>query len=293
MTHENPPPPATERYRTTEERLGTNGVAHRAVGSPEAARANLAWWDADAAEYLRTHGDLLGETEFLWCPEGWREVDLGLLGNVADTDVLEIGCGAAACGRWLRQAGARAVGMDLSGGMLDHAVAGNERSGMTVPLVQANAESLPFTDGCFDIACSAFGGLPFVPSLEVAFAEVARVLRPGGSWVFAVTHPLRWIFPDDPGPAGLTVTQPYFDRTPYAEVDAAGRATYVEYHRTLGDFVRALQGAGFRLLDIVEPEWPAGNTHTWGQWSPLRGKFFPGTAIFRCRRDEGPSGHHR
>ena len=31
--------------------------------------------------------------------------------------------------------------------------------------------------------------------------EVARVLRPGGRWVFAVNHPMRWIFPDDPGPS--------------------------------------------------------------------------------------------
>src|SRR5690349_23010429 len=32
--------------------------------------------------------------------------------------------------------------------------------------------------------------------------EVARVLRPGGRWVFSVTHPVRWSFPDDPTEAG-------------------------------------------------------------------------------------------
>jgi hypothetical protein len=116
------------------------------------------------------------------------------------------------------------------------------------------------------------------------FREVARVLRPGGSWVFAVTHPMRWIFPDDPGPNGLRVTGSYFDRTPYVEVDADGRATYVEHHRTLGDFIRALTGAGLTLFDLVEPTWPDGHADEWGQWSPLRGALFPGTAIFRCRR---------
>ena len=78
--------------------------------------------------------------------------------------------------------------------------------------------------------------------------------------MFAVNHPMRWMFSDDPGPDGLTVTQPYFDRTPYVEVDAAGLPTYVEHHRTLGDRVR----------DTV-----------WGQWSPLRGALFPGTACGR------------
>jgi hypothetical protein len=114
--------------------------------------------------------------------------------------------------------------------------------------------------------------------------EVARVLRPGGRWVFAVTHPIRWIFPDDPGPSGLTVTQSYFDRTPYVEVDDSGRATYVEHHRTAGDFVRQIVGAGLTLVDLIEPEWPDGHTRNWGQWSPLRGKLFPGTAIFSCRK---------
>jgi SAM-dependent methyltransferase len=170
--------------------------------------------------------------------------------------------------------------MDLSAGMLRHAREGNARTGRAVPLLQATAESLPLASGSVDSACSAFGAVPFVASVDAVFAEVNRVLRPGGRWVFSVTHPMRWIFPDDPGPGGLTVTQPYFDRTPYVEVGEGGTATYVEYHRTMGDYVRALAGAGFRLYDVVEPEWPVGHTRTWGQWSPLRGKLFPGTAIF-------------
>jgi hypothetical protein len=115
-------------------------------------------------------------------------------------------------------------------------------------------------------------------------AEVARVLRPGGRWVFSVTHPMRWCFPDDPGPGGLTVTTSYFDRRPYVEVDASGTPTYVEHHRTLGDRVRDLVAAGFVVRDVVEPEWPPDHDRPWGQWSPLRGRLFPGTAIFVADR---------
>ncbi|MGA6165059.1 class I SAM-dependent methyltransferase [Amycolatopsis magusensis] len=276
--------PPADRHERAEERLGTAAVAYREVGSSEAAAANLAWWDADADQYLETHGEFLGEADFLWCPEGLREADLGLLGDVAGRRVLEVGCGSAPCARWLTAQGAHTVALDLSAGMLRHAREAAARTGIEVPLVQANAEFLPLAGGTFDAACSAFGALPFVPSVEAVFAEVHRVLRPGAPWVFAVTHPMRWIFPDDPGPAGLTATQPYFDRTPYVEVDGEGSATYVEYHRTLGDYVRALSGAGLELLDLIEPEWPAGHTRVWGQWSPLRGKLFPGTAIFRTRK---------
>ena len=60
---------------------------------------------------------------------------------------------------------------------------------------------------------------------------------------------------------------------------------YVEHHRTLGDRVRDVVAAGFRLVDLVEPEWPVWNTSEWGGWSPLRGNLIPGSAIFVCERD--------
>ena len=51
------------------------------------------------------------------------------------------------------------------------------------------------------VFCS-FGALQFVADIDVAVAETARVLRPGGRFAFSVTHPTRWSFPDDPSEAG-------------------------------------------------------------------------------------------
>jgi hypothetical protein len=34
------------------------------------------------------------------------------------------------------------------------------------------------------------------------------------------------------------------------------------------------------VLDLVEPEWPAGHDRVWGGWGPERGRWLPGTAIF-------------
>lgn len=265
--------------------LGTADVVQRTVGTAESVAASRRWWDADAEDYLAAHSEFLGRADFVWCPEGLRESEAGLLGELTGCRVLEVGCGSAPCARWLTTQGARAVGLDLSAVMLRHAVRAARDTGITVPLVQADAGRLPFADGSFDLACSAFGAVPFVADSAAVMREVARVLRPGGRWVFAVTHPMRWIFPDDPGDAGLTVAQSYFDRTPYVEVDALGLPTYVEHHRTMGDRVREIVAAGLLLEDVVEPEWPIGLRREWGQWSPLRGALFPGTAIFCCRRD--------
>ena len=72
------------------------------------------------------------------------------------------------------------------------------------------------------------------------------MLRPGGRFVVSVNHPMRWPFPDYPDPEDLQVTSSYFDRTPYVETDDDGATVYVEHHRTVGDWVRAVVGAGLR-----------------------------------------------
>ena len=258
------------------------GIGRRAADATASARANRRWWDSDADSYHAEHGTFLGQADFVWCPERLREEDVHLLGDVSDKRILEVGSGAAMCSRWLAAHGARPIAFDISAGMLRHARDGALATGVDVPLVQADAQWLPFATDAFDLAFTAFGAVPFVADSAGVMREVARILRPGGRWVFAASHPIRWIFPDDPGPDGLTASTPYFDRTPYVEFDSRGVPTYVEHHRTLGDRVREIVGAGFTLVDLIEPEWPAGLTDTWGQWSPLRGAVLPGTAIYVC-----------
>jgi SAM-dependent methyltransferase len=258
--------------------------ARRDLSADESRRASRGWWDQDADEYQAEHGEFLGDVDLCWCPEGLREADASLLGPVEGKRVLEVGCGAASSSRWLATQGASAVALDLSSGMLRHAAAGGQRSGVRVPLVQADAMALPFASDSFDIAFTAFGAVPFVDDSATVMREVFRVLRPGGRWVFSATHPMRWVFLDDPGSDGLVAVPSYFDRRPYVEFADSGEATYLEQHRTLGDRIRELVGAGFVLDDLVEPEWPEGHEQVWGQWSPLRGRLFPGTAIFRAHK---------
>lgn len=100
--------------------------------------------------------------------------------------ILDVGCGtgalvAALADRWH---GARVTGVDISAGML--AVASRAIDGLPdavgnrVTLVQAPADGLPFDDGSFDIAVTAFV-LQLVPSRHRALLEVRRVLAPGGT----------------------------------------------------------------------------------------------------------------
>lgn len=243
-------------------------------------RANRGYWDSAADAYQADHGEFLRDDGFVWGPEGLDEAVAGLLGPVEGRRVLEVGCGAAQCSRWLAGRGALPVGIDLSHRQLQHSRRLDAGTRRAVPVLVADAGRLPFADGSFDLACSAYGAVPFVADSAAVMREVARVLRPGGRWVFSVTHPFRWCFPDDPGPDGLTAHDSYFDRRPYVETDARGRVVYAEHHRTVGDRVRELVAAGFRLVDLVEPEWPDSHDRAWGGWSRLRGRLVPGTAVF-------------
>jgi len=262
-------------------------AARRDADALETARANRTWWDDEADGYYAEHGAFLGDDDFVWGPEGLRESDAGLLGEVSERHLLEIGAGAAQCSRYAARRGAQVVATDISGGMLRRGADLNRRftdqTGLTVPLVQCDATSLPFADGSFDTVFTSYGAVPFVADSAALMSEAARVLRPGGKFVFSTTHPFRWALPDDPGYPGLTVNNSYFDRTPYVEQES-GATTYVEHHRTMGDRVRELTGAGLRLVNLVEPQWPLHNTQVWGGWSPLRGALIPGTAIFVCQR---------
>ncbi|MEJ7630547.1 MAG: class I SAM-dependent methyltransferase [Nocardioidaceae bacterium] len=256
----------------------------RAVTAEETLRANRADWDRTADDYQREHGEFLRDVGFVWCPEGLDEAEARLLGDVDGRRVLEIGCGAGQCSRWLVTRGASVAGVDLSLRQLQHSRRIDDSTAISVPTACATATSLPIASGSVDIVCSAFGAFPFIVDIGVALGEVARVLRPGGRLVFSVVHPTRWMFPDDPSADGLTVSRSYFDRTPYVETDATGRPTYVEPHHTLEDWTRALVGAGLTLTYLHEPAWPAGHDRVWGAWGPVRGMLVPGTLIISAAK---------
>lgn len=94
---------------------------------------------------------------------------------------LDCGCGTGANLAMLREFG-RAVGIDLTWGGLVFARTRGEGS-----VAQATASGLPFADASFDLVTS-FDMLQCVPdrSEAAAFAEIARVLRPGGHAVLNV-----------------------------------------------------------------------------------------------------------
>lgn len=144
----------------------------------------------DAVSGGRPYGAVMNADHLELCAsEGWREVlrDLILPYALADTrlgdDVLEVGPGPGMATDLLRVDLVRLTAVELDEGLADALAA--RLAGTNVEVVHADATAMPFEDGRFSGAVS-FTMLHHVPTGDLQnrlFAEVARVLRPGGIFV--------------------------------------------------------------------------------------------------------------
>lgn len=106
---------------------------------------------------------------------GWRRATLASLSMQPGHVVVDLGCGTGDLSAGARAAGALAVGVDLSAGMLAQAA---KRRGIGT-LLRADAGKLPLADGSCDGAVSGFALRNF-ESVEAVLHECGRVVRGGG-----------------------------------------------------------------------------------------------------------------
>jgi ubiquinone/menaquinone biosynthesis C-methylase UbiE len=131
-------------------------------------------------------------------------------GSELGEHVLELGAGLGAATKELALRAARLTSLEY-----DHAFAaklGARINGMSVTVIQGDAATLPFSDGTFSSAIAILM-LHHLRSGELqdrAFAEIARVLMPGGvflafeiqdSWLHRIAHIRSTFVPVDPSSA--------------------------------------------------------------------------------------------
>jgi demethylmenaquinone methyltransferase/2-methoxy-6-polyprenyl-1,4-benzoquinol methylase len=135
------------------------------------ATAVRSMFDAIAPRY-----DLVNRIMTFRLDVGWRKRTVGALRSPPGTVVLDIACGTGDLCRELARGGLRPVGADLSLGML--AAARTD-----APLLQGDALRLPLPPASVGAVTCGFALRNFV-DLQGFFAEVARILRPGGRIAF-------------------------------------------------------------------------------------------------------------
>jgi len=101
-------------------------------------------------------------------------------GSLEEKRVLDIGCGLGGKTLAYAQAGAHVVGVDIASKNVAQAACFTRARGANVGLAAGDAEHLPFRDGTFDLVI-ANDSFEHFGNPAAALADLARVLRPGGS----------------------------------------------------------------------------------------------------------------
>ncbi|MCU1374775.1 MAG: SAM-dependent methyltransferase [Actinomycetia bacterium] len=175
-------------------------------------------------------------------------------------DVLDVGTGEGQIARLAVQGGARrVVGVDPTWAQVEVA---RERAGGPAYL-RAGAAELPFPDESFDavVACLVF---EHIEAVDEALAEVGRVLRPGGRFLFFLNHPLLqtpgsgWI--DD---QVLDPPEQYWRIGPYLiednSLEEVEKDVFIPFiHRPMSRYVNAMIAAGLVIRRMEEPAPPPG-----------------------------------
>jgi SAM-dependent methyltransferase len=171
-----------------------------------------------------------------------------------------VGCGEGQVSRLAHSLGGEfVIGIDPTWNQIR--VAGERGGGPGY--AQAGADALPFPGGCFDavVACLVF---EHIRGVDAAIVEVARVLRPGGVFLFFLNHPLLqtpnsgWI--DD---QVLDPPEQYWRIGPYLvedeTVEEVEKDVFIPFiHRPLGRYVNAMAASGLHIEHMAEPPPPAG-----------------------------------
>ena len=210
-------------------------------------KANTEYTGADAAAKW-------AQGEITWGIWSLPETELHALPDVANVDVVELGCGTAYFSAWLARRGAHPVGVDITPAQLDTARELQKRFGLEFPLVEADAAASGLPDASFDLVLSEYGASIWVDPYRW-IPEASRLLRPGGRLVFLRNSTLVILCSADEVPAREQLVQAQFGMHEFRWPEGG-----VEYHLAHGDWIRLLRSEGFEVEDLLELQAPPGAT---------------------------------
>jgi 2-polyprenyl-3-methyl-5-hydroxy-6-metoxy-1,4-benzoquinol methylase len=154
---------------------------------PQANRETRQAWNKNAAFWDERMGEGNDFVEVLTWPPTERLLDLQ-----PGERVLDIACGNGLTSRRLAALGARVVAFDFAAEMIDHARRRTDarQTQIEYHVLDATDEAalLALGEGQFDAALSAMA-LFDMADIEPLLGALARLLRPGGRFVFSVLHP--------------------------------------------------------------------------------------------------------
>ena len=251
-------------------------------GSEETLTINRACWNQAARKF---HGGTALPT---YGPLAPTEDTLRLLGPLAGTRVLELGCGSGHSLRYAAEQGAAEVwGLDLSPVQIAFATEVLQPFQPRVRLVESAMEVNPgIPANHFDLVISIYG-LGWTTDLAATLALAADYLRPGGTLVFSGEHPAYRCA--EYSNEQYVLVRPYTEEGPEFKTSWSGAPTVLQ-RRTLATLVNGVVKAGLRLEALIESELNAdgeGHADPSRWYSIPRARLIPTTFIIKARKPVG------
>jgi ubiquinone/menaquinone biosynthesis C-methylase UbiE len=252
---------------------------------PDYAVQNRALWTTANKRYTAAHArESWAKDDVHWGTWDAPEYEVRILPDVEGMDVIELGCGTAYFGAWLKKRGARrVVGVDVTPAQLATAAELDREFELGLELLEANAEDIPLPDASFDLAVSEYGASLWCdPYLWIP--EAARLLRPGGELVFLRNSTLAILCSPDDDNVGKKLIHPQKAMHRFDWADEDGPTT--EFHISTSAMFEVLRNSGFDVVDFRELFAPAGAVdHEYYQWVPAEwAKRWPAEEIWRARK---------
>lgn len=149
-------------------------------GGQRAARVN------DLFAAIAGRYDLLNDLQSFGLHRRWKGRVVELAAVEAGNHALDVCCGTGDIAFALAQRGAKVIGLDFSGAMLEIAEKRSRKcpkfQTSNLKFIQGDAQQIPFPDRSFDVVTVGYG-LRNLASWEAGLAEMCRVARPGGRLV--------------------------------------------------------------------------------------------------------------
>ncbi|MBU5348048.1 class I SAM-dependent methyltransferase [Paenibacillus lautus] len=199
--------------------------------------------DTNFENYMQRRQGQENANDTLEKPVIWQ-----LLGDVSDQLVLDLGCGDAGFGVELLEKGcASYVGIEGSRNMVE--AASSNLAGCNGTVVHTRLEDFAYPRDSYDLVLSRLA-IHYLQDIERVLQCIYQSLKPNGRFVFSVEHPVITSTLQPSGTRTNWVVDNYFIEG-YREQQWLG-GTVRKYHRTVEDYFRAMQEAGFIVEQLRE-----------------------------------------
>jgi ubiquinone/menaquinone biosynthesis C-methylase UbiE len=219
-------------------------------------------WEETSQNWLKNmpYDDDKGDTsrEFIIDPTLWEQ-----LGEVKGLKVLDAGCGNGYLSRQLARKGANVVGVDISKHFISYCKEKEKENPLGCEFFEGSLTEMPFIESnSFDIVVSNIVMVD-VQDYHAAFKEINRILKSKGRFVWSNLHPIfgstSQIFYRLPFDSSrneeriVLMIDRYFD-TGAVLMSWGDIKPIWQFQRTLQDYSKALNKAGFLIREILEPK---------------------------------------